>query len=139
MASSNKLNYVINRLSKYVALDIDYDVDRDQTQIFEQIKGVQKARTLEEEYPELARQWNTEKNGALTPSMFLSGGGDRVWWKCEKGHECKASIQPRTKTGVGCPYCSNKKVLSGYNDLATTNLTNLSNLAHLVSLDIISL
>ena len=120
-ASCNKLNNVIECLSKYITLNIDYDVDRDQTQIFEQIKSVQKARTLEEEYPELAKQWNKEKNGDLSPSMFLSGGGDRVWWKCKKGHEWKASIQPRTKIGVGCPYCSNKKVLSGYNDLATTD------------------
>ena len=36
-----------------------------------------------------------------------------------KGHEWNAVIASRTK-GSGCPVCSNKKVLTGYNDLATT-------------------
>lgn len=120
-ASNIKINQVIGNLSEFVPLNCDYDVERDQLDIFEQIKSVQRERTLEEEHPELVKEWNYEKNGTLTPDMFLSGGGDKVWWKCPLGHEWKASIQPRTKNGVGCPYCANKKVLVGYNDLATTD------------------
>ena len=36
------------------------------------------------------------------------------------GHEWQASIANRNK-GRGCPYCSGKKVLPGYNDLQTVN------------------
>ena len=43
-----------------------------------------------------------------------------VWWKCEKGHEWQAVICDRNK-GKGCPYCSGRKVLKGYNDLAAIN------------------
>ena len=120
-ATNEKLNEVIEHLSKYIPLNNDYNVDRDQIQIYEQIKNIQKARTLEEEYPNLAKEWNYDKNGNLTPAMFFSGDGNRVWWKCSLGHEWIAAIQPRTKRGVGCPYCSNQKTLAGYNDLATTD------------------
>lgn len=46
----------------------------------------------------------------------------RVWWKCEEGHEWSGLIANRTRRGKadpGCPYCSGRKVLAGYNDLAT--------------------
>ena len=41
-------------------------------------------------------------------------------WKCDKGHEWKSAVYSRA-SGIGCPFCSNKKVLAGYNDLATTH------------------
>ena len=43
-----------------------------------------------------------------------------VSWRCDKGHVWEASVANRTK-GEGCPYCANKKVLAGFNDLATTH------------------
>ena len=41
-------------------------------------------------------------------------------WKCDLGHKWKSAVYSRA-SGIGCPYCSNKKVLTGYNDLATTH------------------
>ena len=110
---------ILNDLSQYIPVG-EHDIRRDQLLVMEQIKSVLSNRSLASEYPELVKEWNYEKNGKLTPEMFLSGSGDRVWWRCKKGHEWQAAIHPRT-TGVGCPYCSNKKVLAGYNDLATTD------------------
>ena len=52
---------------------------------------------------------------------FTGGSEKKVWWKCSKGHEWKATIVNRNK-GRNCPYCSNRKVLKGYNDLQTVNL-----------------
>lgn len=70
--------------------------------------------------PELAKEWNYDKNGNLKPSDVTAGSHKRVWWKCSKGHEWEAIIKDRN-SGNGCVYCANKKVLKGYNDLATTN------------------
>ncbi len=70
--------------------------------------------------PKLAKEWNYKKNGDLKPDMVISTTQKKVWWKCEKGHEWYSEIKSRN-TGVGCPICSNKQVLKGYNDLATTN------------------
>lgn len=72
-------------------------------------------------HPELAAEWNYEKNGSLTPKMITAGSPKTVWWKGKCGHVWKASLQPRAQRDVGCPYCSNKKVLVGFNDLATTH------------------
>ncbi len=71
-------------------------------------------------YPELAKEWHPTKNGQLTPNKIAYGSGKKAWWICENGHEWEAQINNRRK-GVGCPVCSNKKVLQGYNDLATTH------------------
>ena len=54
----------------------------------------------------------------MLPSDVIYGGTKTYWWKCEKGHSYQASPSNRHK-GRGCPYCSNRRVLVGYNDLAT--------------------
>ena len=71
-------------------------------------------------HPELAKQWHPTKNGDLKPYDFISGSHKKVWWLCEEGHEWDATIHNRVR-GSGCPYCSNKKILKGFNDLATTH------------------
>jgi len=71
-------------------------------------------------YPELSQEWNYEKNNYLLPEQVNPGSARKVWWKCKKGHEWQAEIRMRVK-GTGCPYCSNKRVLKGFNDLSTLN------------------
>ena len=70
-------------------------------------------------FPQLAAQWDAEKNGSLTPGAVSPNSNRRVWWKCEKGHAYCAVIAHRAQSGSGCPYCTNRKVLAGFNDLAT--------------------
>lgn len=67
--------------------------------------------------PNLCQEWNYEMNNGLTPEMFTSGSGEKVWWKCHLGHEWPAVISSRAR-GRGCPYCSGQRVLPGVNDLA---------------------
>ena len=70
-------------------------------------------------YPEIAKQWNYEKNGALTPWDVTIGSNRKVWWKCSLGHEWEAVIFTRTLKSVGCPYCKGRCAWPGFNDLAT--------------------
>lgn len=79
-----------------------------------------KKLTLSEEFPELVKQWDYDKNNpeGVFPSDITRGSHKVVWWKCRKGHSWRAHIYHRT-AGKGCPYCSGKKVLIGYNDLAS--------------------
>ena len=72
---------------------------------------------LASQYPELAREWHPTKN-KVSPSEVMPRTHKKAWWICERGHEWDAVISSRV-AGVGCPYCANKKVLKGYNDLAT--------------------
>lgn len=77
-----------------------------------------KNNILSIKYPDLAKEWNYEKNGELRPDEVTSGSGKKVWWKCSKGHEWEAVVSSRVR-GNGCPYCSGKRVIKGFNDFAT--------------------
>ena len=68
--------------------------------------------------PTLAAEWDYEKNGKLKPTDVTAGSHKKVWWKCSKGHEWAMVIKNRND-GNNCPYCSNKKLLRGYNDFLT--------------------
>lgn len=73
---------------------------------------------LETFYPEVAKDWNYDKNGILTPTTITYGSNKKVWWRCSTcSGEYEASVVNRTKRGSACPYCANQKVLFGYNDL----------------------
>jgi len=65
--------------------------------------------------PELAAQAD-----GWDPTTLTAHSGNKVRWRCEKGHTWSASVDNRSK-GTGCPVCSGHQVLAGYNDLATTN------------------
>lgn len=71
--------------------------------------------------PELAKHWHPTKNGSLTPFDVGQGSSKKIWWKCPKGddHEWLATVSSRN-SGVGCPICSNYKVVKS-NSLRTTN------------------
>jgi hypothetical protein len=55
--------------------------------------------------PELAAQWNLNKNAPLTPNQFVPGSGAKVWWKCKRGHEWQAIIASRASYDSQCPHC----------------------------------
>ena len=69
--------------------------------------------------PEVAAEWDYEKNGDLTPEQVMPRSTGYAWWKCPVGHSYRAAIRSRGGNGSGCPYCSGQAVLSGFNDLAT--------------------
>ena len=75
--------------------------------------------SLAAEYPSIAKEWDAAKNVPLLPTQVISGTRRKVWWRCEKGHSYRAVIAQRVQRGDGCPYCANRKVLPGFNDLAT--------------------
>ena len=53
------------------------------------------------------------------PSETFFRSSARLSWKCNQGHIWKVSAANRVFAKSGCPYCSGKKVLTGYNDLST--------------------
>lgn len=71
-------------------------------------------------HPNLALEW-AERNGSLKPDMVNAKSTKNVWWKCSTcGYEWKSVIKARVK-GTVCPVCTDRAVLKGYNDLATTD------------------
>jgi hypothetical protein len=65
-------------------------------------------------YPEVASEtydWD--------PSTVTSGSNQIKTWKCKSNHIYKATVSSRTARGNGCPFCSGKRLLPGFNDLQT--------------------
>ena len=57
-------------------------------------------------YPEIAKEWNYEKNGNFKPEHIAPKSGKKVWWKCSKcGYEWQAVVEKRNKGKCGCPNC----------------------------------
>lgn len=81
------------------------------------VKGV---NDFNSRYPELSKMWDYERN-ENTPSEVSYGSSKEVYWIGDKcGHSFKKSPKMLVNS-TGCSYCSstNKKVLSGFNDLET--------------------
>ena len=74
------------------------------------LKGFNDLSSLNFELAKQATGWD--------PTTVTRSSNKRVSWKCSLGHIWKASISNRSK-GDGCPYCGGKKVLKGFNDLAS--------------------
>ncbi len=74
------------------------------------------------EYPILAREWNKRKN-IKKPTDYLPHSKEKVWWRCEQGHEWEAVIYERVKSANKniskgkpiCPYCNHARVSPIYN------------------------
>ena len=108
-------------LNEIIGIYVDVNLKRDAIAIENLREYSEKENSLLFSNPEIAKEWNYEKNGNLKPQHFESNSHKKVWWKCRQGHEWQTAIANRTK-GNGCPYCSGQKVLMGYNDLQTINL-----------------
>lgn len=88
---------------------------------------VKKRGSFGDNYPHLLLEWDTSKNPQINPYKIAAHSRQMVWWICPEGHEYQATIDARTGTNeTGCPYCSNRKILLGYNDFATTHAQFLS-------------
>ena len=69
-------------------------------------------------HPDIAAEWDQDKNKGITPADVMAGSERKVWWKCEDGHSWQAYIYSR-KAGTGCPYCAGNIIVKGKNDLAS--------------------
>ena len=70
-------------------------------------------------FPEIANEWHPYRNGERTPEQVPVFSNLNAWWICPLGHEYRATTAHRTNAGSGCPYCAGRRVLPGFNDLAT--------------------
>ena len=112
-------------LSEIIGESIDVDTNRDAIAIENLREYTEKKKSLLLTNPEVASEWNYEKNGNLKPGNFMANSNKKVWWMCSAGHEWQATIVDRNN-GRGCPYCSGRRVIKGENDLLT-NTPSLAN------------
>lgn len=82
--------------------------------------NLEKNGSITDTNPELLEFWNYDKND-VRPSEMIAGTHRKVWWRCKLAHEWEASLDHVSKRGANCPFCSNKRILAGFNDLFTVN------------------
>ena len=66
--------------------------------------GVNDLATL---YPEIAKEWDSEKNNCVSPEAVSPFTYKSFWWICPKGHSYKKKVIQRTKfhKPIDCPKC----------------------------------
>ena len=121
--SQNDLSAGIRHLFQKIGIsEISVDVSRDIDAIYQLLDFKEKQFSLAKQYPEIALEWDYEKNSNhISPTTINGKSGKYVYWRCPNGHSYEMRVDHRTISNAGCPYCSSKKVLKGYNDLSTTS------------------
>jgi hypothetical protein len=76
------------------------------------IPGINDFKTLRPEIASEAFGWD--------PELISLNSGKKLSWRCSLGHIWETRVADRA-IGAGCPFCQNDKVLSGFNDLLTTD------------------
>lgn len=66
------------------------------------LRKTKKENSLATKAPEIAKQWDTEKN-KISPNEISRFSKKIFWWKCDKGHEFERS--PNSRRSEKCKYC----------------------------------
>lgn len=106
-----KIDKIIKKKS-YITIDSEKDLMEIQKSYFQNKKD----KSISVKIPNIASEFDIEKNGGMTPELVYAGDNRKYWWKCEKGHSYQESPNARNG-GHNCPFCSNHQILAGYNDL----------------------
>lgn len=114
------LDFAIDNLCQLIGISRNpFNIEENKNTIYENLYTKEKENSIAKQHPHLLDEWDYEKNGNIDPECVSSGSSSiKINWKCKNGHSWPAPPSSRTQ-GNGCPYCSNKKVLTGFNDMAT--------------------
>lgn len=69
------------------------------------VSGENDLQTL---YPEIAEEWDADRNMGLSPQSISAYTHRKAWWKCRScGGKWLAIVKSRTGTSkTGCPFCA---------------------------------
>jgi len=74
-------------------------------------KTVKATNSLAATHPDVAAQWDYDRNQSLTPDAVSAGSRRKVWWRClepDCGHSWSVRVKNRTG-GSGCPKCARRR------------------------------
>jgi hypothetical protein len=74
-------------------------------------------------FPELAAEWDLQRNGSQCPENVEATSAENYWWRCAQGHSWLASIKSRIRAAQHCRYCARELPSAEWNlALATPGL-----------------
>lgn len=107
--TSDLENVIIALLTEQLHIpieEINVNIQRDIAAIHAQYRSKKRFDSVSSQFPNIAEEWHTEKNGELTPDKVTTGSGIKVWWKCKNcGFEWRTAVYHRTHNNTGCPKC----------------------------------
>ena len=120
--SFSQINNTVKELLGCLGTNKDFEINTEKHEktIKTQYISFLKNKSLAITNPSLASEWHPTKNGKLSPEMYSTSSGEKVWWLGKCGHEWQATIAARN-AGSGCPYCSGQYRIVGKNDLSSVN------------------
>lgn len=59
--------------------------------------------------PKLAKLWDKDKNGGVSPFDVSCKSSRKIWWRCDVGHSWQSEVRDST-TFSDCPYCNKRRV-----------------------------
>lgn len=105
------LEKVIKNIEKIIGIKInDINITEDRMKIYKKYVKFVKENNFTIKFPDLAKEWDCEKNQGLSPEYFSVGSNKKVWWKCSKCNSSYETTISHKIEGNSCPYCSGKKV-----------------------------
>lgn len=105
----------------------DINIVRDRIKIQSLYSAIVVKNSIADKRPDLVKFWDTTgKNGTLTPYNTYSNSSSKVYWVCKYNHSWEALVYSMTRETVsedslGCPVCSGRTTLEGFNDIKTTH------------------
>jgi len=106
------LVYIVGHILKSLGHSIsEIDIELVKKNAFEYSRGkVEYEKSLEFNYPELAKEWHKTLNGNLEPSDITCGSNRKIYWQCTKCNygfngEWYKTINFRLNNMASCPCC----------------------------------
>lgn len=100
---------VLQLLSILKVTDVDVDIYRDRFDILASSASIKKERSLINSHPQLAAEWDYDRNYPLRPEQVTAGMRTNVWWICPNCNNSYTAALYARKKGSGCPECGKKR------------------------------
>lgn len=112
--------YIENKIHNYLTFN-NFKCEKKYLNIINNIKIKPGKRNIQDQFPDLVKEWDYNKNQPLIPTNFTKGSNVEVWWTCKNGHSFKKKISARTRGGkiVKCAKCTNQIISEENNFYAT--------------------
>lgn len=96
------IQYILKMLGHKVE-EVDFDKVLDDVYHFMYQKA---ENNIADNYPDLIKEWDTERNNNKKPESFTKGSRERINWKCAHcGNRWNVSIKSRIRFQSGCRKC----------------------------------
>lgn len=84
------------------------------------------SKSLAEMFPDIASQWDYNRNGSVTPETISAGSHKEAYWICPICHQSyikricnRTSPSKRNNESDKCPICLGRVIIPGFNSLKT--------------------